>query len=66
MIIENIKVLKAEEGFRLTDGEIYAKTVLLPENRTADEFTEITEAEYEEILRAEEERMRPEGGIVNE
>lgn len=64
MIIENIKVLKAEEGMRLTDGEIYAKTVLLPESRTADEFTEITEAEYEEIMKAKEEEMN--GGIVYE
>ena len=56
MIIENIKVLKADEGMRLTDGEIYAKTILLPENRSAEEFTEITEAEYNEIVKAEEEK----------
>lgn len=56
MIIENIKVLKADEGMRLTDGEIYAKTVLLPEGRTAEEFSEITEAEYNEIVKAEEEK----------
>ena len=55
MIIENIKVLKADEGMRLTDGEIYAKTILLPENRSAEEFSEITEAEYEEIEKAKEE-----------
>ena len=54
MIIENIKVLKADEGMRLTDGEIYAKTILLPENRSAEEFTEITEAEYIEIEKAKE------------
>lgn len=54
MIIENIKVLKADEGMRLTDGEIYAKTILLPENRSAEEFTEITEAEYEKIEKAKE------------
>lgn len=57
MIIENIKVLKADEGMRLTDGEIYAKTVLLPEGRTADEFTEITEEEYNKIIKAEEENV---------
>ena len=55
MIIENIKVLKADEGMRLTDGEIYAKTVLLPENRTPEEFSEITESAYlNEIEYAEE------------
>ena len=51
MIIENIKVLKADEGMRLTDGEIYAKTVLLPEGRTADEFSEITESDYLNIIK---------------
>lgn len=54
MIIENIKILKADEGMRLTDGEIYAKTVLLPEGRSAEEFSEITEEEYEEIEKAKE------------
>ena len=39
---------------RLTDGEIYAKTILLPENRSAEEFSEITEAEYIEIEKAKE------------
>ena len=51
MIIDTIKVLKANDGMILTDGEIYAKTVLLPEGRTADEFHEITESEYNEVLK---------------
>lgn len=55
MIIDTIKVLKADEGMRLTDGEIYAKTVLLPEGRTAEEFSEITEETYEEIMKEQEE-----------
>ena len=54
MIIENIKVLKADEGMRLTDGEIYAKTILLPENRTPEEFSEITEEEYNKIEKVKE------------
>ena len=58
MIIENIKVLKADEGMRLTDGKVYAKALLLPEGRTADEFSEITEEEYIEI-----EKARKESGI---
>lgn len=32
----------------LTDGKIIAKSFMLPENRTADEFTEITKEEAEE------------------
>ena len=65
MIIDTIQILKAEKGFRLTDGEVvYAETLLLPENRTADEFTEISEAEYQEMLEQRKEKLL--GGIVNE
>lgn len=57
MKTETIKttVLKADDGKILTDGEMYGKTVYLAKNRNADEFHEITEAEYEEIQKAEAE-----------
>lgn len=57
MKTETIKttVLKADDGKILTDGEMYGRTVYLAKNRTADEFHEITEAEYEEIQKAEAE-----------
>lgn len=48
-------LLIADEGKVLTDGESYAKTTLLAEGRNPDEFTEITDAEYEVILKAQEE-----------
>ena len=44
-------VLTASEGHYLTDGEIYGTTIYLGQDRTPDEYTEITEAEYEEIMR---------------
>lgn len=68
MKIGTIKVITAEEGYRLTDGKIYAKTILLPEGRTADEFTEITDAAYEEIVKEQEKSSihNTEGGIINE
>lgn len=44
-----IDVLKADEGKILTDGSVYGKTIYLAANRTADEFHEITEGEYNEI-----------------
>lgn len=56
----NIKGLVADEGMRLTDGKNYAKALLLPEGRTADEFSEITEEEYTEIVKAEEDKSRAE------
>ena len=48
-------ILIADEGKVLTDGTNYSKTTLLANGRTADEFTEITDAEYEEILKEQEE-----------
>jgi hypothetical protein len=60
MKIETRTVLKAEEGMILTDGEIYGRTVLLGVDRSAEEFHEITEAEYNEILSEEDESEIPE------
>ena len=48
MIIDTIKVLKPDEGMKLTDGNMIYDAVLLPKNRTKDEFTEITKEEAEE------------------
>ena len=47
MKIRNI--LYADEGKILTDGETYGKIVYLAEGRTADEFHEISENEYDEL-----------------
>ncbi len=49
-------ILYADEGKVLTDGEIYGKTVYVAEGKEASEFHEITEAEYKEILKEEEEK----------
>ncbi len=48
-------VLYADEGMILTDGEIYGREIFLAEGMTAENFREIPEAEYEEILRRERE-----------
>lgn len=50
MKISTRTVLTADEGMVLTDGETYGTTVLLGVGRDADEFHEITEAEYQDIL----------------
>ena len=46
---ETIKqiILTADEGMYLTNGETYGKTVILPESASADDWYEITEAEYQ-------------------
>ena len=49
-------ILYADENMILTDGEVYGKTVYLAEGRSALEFHEITDAEYEQILKDEEEK----------
>lgn len=46
--------LYADCSMILTDGENYGTTMQLAEGRTADEFYEITEEEYKNILAEEE------------
>ena len=48
-------VLRADEGFVYTNGEIYGTTIYLAEGISADGFYQITREEYENILREEEE-----------
>lgn len=54
MIIDGNKI-KSEEGKILTDGIAYGRSIRLGEGRSAEEFHEITEEEYEEIVKAQEE-----------
>ena len=55
MKIRNI--LYADEGKVLTDGATYGTEILLEVGRSADEFHEITESEYNEILKSEAEAL---------
>ena len=48
-------ILYADEGKILTDGEIYGKQIYLADNAEANDYYEITEAEYEKILKEESE-----------
>lgn len=50
-------VLTASEGNVLTDGDVYGRVIYLGKNRSSDEFTEITEEEYQEIMKKQEEEM---------
>ena len=49
MKIKTIQVIEADNGKMLTDGEIIASAVMLPECRDIEEFKEITLAEAEAI-----------------
>ena len=42
-------VLTAEEGFFLTDGETYGKTVVLPESADLSVWKEVTEEELPNV-----------------
>lgn len=47
--------LTASEGMVLTDGESYGKEVFLAEGADADEWHEITQEEYDELMKLERE-----------
>lgn len=48
------RILTAEEGMHLTDGETYGKTVVLPADADYSAWHEITDAEYAEIVAEQE------------
>lgn len=49
-----LKTIYADKGKILTNGEIYGRQILLGEGMSEEDFHEIAEAEYEEILRKQE------------
>lgn len=57
--IELIKIT-ATEGKVLTNGEAYSKEIYLGINDSIDNWQEITDAEYEEIIKKQEEELRGE------
>ena len=60
--IELIK-LTAAEGMVLTNGEAFSKEIYLGKNDSADNWHEITDAEYEKIM---EEQNHLTEGVVDE
>ena len=57
MITESIELIKltASEGMVLTNGEAYGKEIYLGCNDSPDNWSELTDAEYEEIQRDNQE-----------
>lgn len=57
-----IKIIKltASKEHVLTDGEAYGKEIYLGCNDSADNWSEITDAEYAEIVKQQEEEMKGE------
>ena len=57
MITESIELIKltASEGMVLTNGEAYGKEIYLGCNDNPNNWSEITDAEYEEIQKDNQE-----------
>ena len=51
------KVIYADYGMVLTDGKHYGKQIFLSEDSSPYDYWEITEEEYESILRKNEETI---------
>lgn len=51
------KTIYADEGKILTNGDIYGRVIFLAAGLSEEDFHEIPEAEYEEILRKQEEQI---------
>ena len=49
MIAEKVTVLKAEEGYTLTNGEAFGKVVFLGINDSMNNWHKITDEEAEEL-----------------
>ena len=52
-----LRKLIASEGFVLTNGQAYGKTVYLGKNDRPDNWNEITEEEYAVIMAEQKEEM---------
>lgn len=59
-----INKITADEGFVLTNGEVYSKEIYLGKNDSPINWWEITEYEYEQILKEEEEKILKESEII--
>lgn len=57
------KVITADDGLILTNGEIYGRVIFLADEQSAEEFHEITDEEYKKIIRDHEEAVLGEGGL---
>ena len=66
MKINTLTVLEADEGKILTDGETYGRTVIIPKDKSVEEFTEIPESKYEEIVKQALVRYQTNEGILSQ
>ena len=51
-------VVEASEGMVLTNGEIFGRKIYLAEGLTGENFYEITEGEYQKMLKEQEKNVK--------
>ena len=57
------KMITAEEGHILTDGNVYGEIIFLADGQTEGDFYEITNEEYRAIMKDKEKAALGEGGL---
>ena len=57
MIIENNNIIRAEKGLVLTNGQVYIPSASLGAADKIENWYEVTEEEYQEFLKKQEEEM---------
>ena len=63
--LEQDNIITAPEGYMLTNGRVYGKVIRFAEGMSKDDFYEITEEEYNQIMSEEESDQATEEDFIS-